>query len=99
MTISTAYTRASQPALHALLGNASQQSAQLLFTGALSLNLPAQSFHKYGNARLGGDLGAAIVACSLNETSFSYFQCARSIIRRITADDFRNPRKRGNRRP
>ena len=98
MTISTAYTRASQPALHALLGNASQ-SAQLLFTGALSLNLPAQSFHKYGNARLGGDLGAAIVACSLNETSFSYFQCARSIIRRITADDFRNPRKRGNRRP
>jgi hypothetical protein len=44
---------------------------------------------------LGGDLGAAIVPCDLNETSFSYFQSARSLIRRITADDFRNPRKRG----
>ena len=77
------------------LGDASQQSAQLLFTFALSLNPPAQSFHKYRNARLGGDLGATILPCGLNKTSFSYFQCVRSLLRRITADDFRNPRKRG----
>ena len=81
------------------LGDASQQSAQLLFTCALSLNLPTQSFHKYGNARLGRDFDTAIVPCRLNETTFSYFQCARSIIRRITADDLRNPRKRGYRCP
>jgi hypothetical protein len=81
------------------LGDTSQQSAQLLFTCALSLNLPAQSFHKYRISRLGGDIGAALIPCGLNETSFSYFQRACSIIRRITADDSRNPLSRPTAHP
>jgi hypothetical protein len=53
------------------LGDDSQQSTQLLFVRASSLNLPAQSFHEYGNARLSGNLGATIVLRGLNETSFA----------------------------